>query len=234
MSAPHLPAELLDHIVDHLHNVKYTLRVCGLVSKSWVPRARMHLFAEVWFNTKGDLESWKKTFQDPSTSPAHYTKILQINCAHIVTAADTGPSGWITTFSHVVHLKLGRYGKPIVPLLPFRYLILSFPLLEDLAVIGSHNVATDDNDGSTTQPLNPPMFTGTLKLVMMGIKLITRQLLSLPIHLRKIVLTWNLEEDLLSTAALVERCSHTLESLDIALGIDCDPFGLSILHLHPY
>ena len=38
MSNLHLPAETLDHIVDHLHDTKDALRNCCLGSKSWVPR----------------------------------------------------------------------------------------------------------------------------------------------------------------------------------------------------
>jgi len=254
MSALHLPAELLDHIVDHLHNIKSTLRNCCLVSKSWIPRARKHLFAEVWFNTGEHLESWKEAFPDPSTSPACYTKTLLINCPHIVTTTDAEPGGWIRSFSHVVHLTLGSFDKLTGSLLPFHglspivkslhvgliapspsqtfNLILSFPLLEDLTMTNSYNGATDDSDGSTVQPSNPPTFTGSLKLVMIRMEPITRQLLSLPggIHFRKIALRWDLEDDISLTTALVEGCSHTLESLEII----CDRLGAFIRHLRSY
>ena len=131
MSNPHLPPELLDCIVDHLHDIKYTLRECCLVSKSWVPRVRKHLFAKVWFVTRGDVESWKETFPDPSTSPARYTKYLRVDCPRIVTATDAEAGGWITTFSRVVHLKLNRYYQPAVSLLPFHGLS---PVLKSLHV----------------------------------------------------------------------------------------------------
>ena len=47
MSNPHLPAEILDYIIDHLHDTEDALRNCSLVSKSWIPRTRTHLFADV-------------------------------------------------------------------------------------------------------------------------------------------------------------------------------------------
>src|ERR1700753_246461 len=50
MSGPRLPAELLDHIADLLRD-RETLESCCLVSKSWIPRARKHLFACVAFHT---------------------------------------------------------------------------------------------------------------------------------------------------------------------------------------
>lgn len=42
--APEIPNELLDRIIDHLHNDFPSLKSWALVSKSWLPRARFHLF----------------------------------------------------------------------------------------------------------------------------------------------------------------------------------------------
>ena len=258
MSTPHLPAELLDHVVDYLHDTKHALRNCCLVSKSWIPRTRTHLFANVLFRHEQDLESWRETFPDPSTSPARYTETLRVHCLHIATAADAKPGGWIRGFSRVVHLKLSSYDGLEVSLLPFHGfspvikslyvgfdvfpsspifdLILSFPLLEDLTV-HTHRAETNDGDGpdgfpTTIRPPNPPMFTGSLELAIPGVTSITRQLVSLPsgIHFRKFTVTWDREADILPITALVERCSHTLESLSIS----CESFGVSIRRLHPY
>jgi hypothetical protein len=57
-------------------------------------------------------------------------------------------------------------------------------------------------------------------------ELITRRLLSLPggIHFRKLTLTWSDEQDLSLAMALVEKCSHTLESLNVT----CNPLGTSV------
>jgi len=102
MPNPHLPAETLDNIVDLLHDETYALRNCCLVSKSWIPRTRKYLFADIRFADGRMLQSWKESFPDPSTSPARYTKILVVGCVHAVTAADREPGGWITGFSRVV------------------------------------------------------------------------------------------------------------------------------------
>jgi len=106
MSNPHLPAELLDHIVGFLRDTEYALRSCCLVSKSWIPRTRKHLFADIQLDTKEDAESWKQIFPDPSTSPACYTKTLLVSCPRVVTAADVEVGGWIRGFSRVVYLKV--------------------------------------------------------------------------------------------------------------------------------
>jgi len=110
MSTPYLPPEMLDHIVDLLHDKPETLKKCCLVSNSWVPRTRKHLFATVRFGTKEDLESWKETFPNPATSPAHYAETLLIDCPYVVTAADADAGGWIKDFSRVVNLALDGQG----------------------------------------------------------------------------------------------------------------------------
>jgi hypothetical protein len=110
MPNPHLPAETLDHVVDLLHDTRDALRNCCLVSKSWIPRTRKHLFADIRFRTVKSLQSWKETFPDHSASPARYTKILSIRCPHTVTAADAEAGGWIRGFSRVVHLGVDSHG----------------------------------------------------------------------------------------------------------------------------
>ena len=261
MSSPFLPQELLDHVVDFLHDREGALRNCCLVSQSWIPCTRKHLFADMKFHSADDLESWKEMFPDPSTSPARHARTLLVACSHTVTAADTEPGGWMTGFSNVVHLEVTSQGtftnNSMAPLhglspvikslhvasvtLPPRTfdLILSFPLLEDLTVI-TYDVDADNDGGSdelstVVQPSNLPTFTGSLNLVIRGgMGPIVRRLLSLPdgIHFRKLALTWCHEEDVPLTTELVERCSCALECLDIA----CEPSGTSILHLclHPW
>jgi hypothetical protein len=241
MSIPQLPAEILDHIIDHLHDTAVALRNCCLVSKSWIPRTRKLLFADVNFLTTKSLQSWKETFPDPSTSPAYYTKTLSVSSSEVVTTADAGVGGWITGFSRVVHLVVGSSDYPVsfVPFHGFSPVIkslrvtifalpsphifnltISFPLLEDLAVTIHHKALPDDNDdGSDWLPSSStPMFTGSLELRLWGgMKPVTHWLLSLPggIHFRKLIWVWFHEENLSLMMALVERCSHTLESLDI-------------------
>ena len=49
MSNPYLPPEILDCIVDILHDQPKTLQKCSLVAKSWIPRIRLHLLAKISF-----------------------------------------------------------------------------------------------------------------------------------------------------------------------------------------
>ena len=164
MSNQYLLPELLDIIADILHDSRNALKNCCLVSKSWVPRTRKHLFANVKFRTTNDVESWKSAFPDPSTSPAHHTKTLSIESYRAAAAVGVEEGGWIRSFSCAVRLEIGLAGavvagKPINCLFPFHGfspalkslrlshiplplplififdLIHSFPHLEDLYVI---------------------------------------------------------------------------------------------------
>ena len=47
MSSPILPQELVENIIDHLHDDPATLRSCALVSSAWLPASRYHIFHHV-------------------------------------------------------------------------------------------------------------------------------------------------------------------------------------------
>ena len=264
MSSRRLPPELLDHVVDLLHDTEDTLRNCSLVSKSWIPRTRKHLFADIKFRSADDLQSWKEMFPDPLTSPAYHAHTLTVKCIRNVTAADAEPGGWITGFSSVVRFRVIGQGLFTVhersALVPFHGfspvmkslhvvftflpssrildLILSFPLLEDLTAIAHFGISTSSTVGSNApptiaQPSNSPAFTGSLNLSTKGgMETIVHRLLSLPggIHFRKLTVKWLHWDDLALTMALVERCSHTLEYIQVT----CNTCGTSIRHLRPH
>lgn len=106
MSRSRLPPEVSDCIIDLLHSEHKTLKVCCLVSKSWVPRVRKHLFAEVVLRSLDALEAWKQTFPDPVGSPGYYTRSLYISCPQVIFAAVVEENGWIRAFFNVVRLRV--------------------------------------------------------------------------------------------------------------------------------
>jgi len=230
------PPEILDLIVDHLHNEPATLKACCVVSKSWVPRTRKHLFAHVKFLvSKSNIELWKKTFPDPQDSPARHTRSLSISGIPFVTAADEGVGGWIRTFRNVVHLKFYHlqfsHLRRAASLVPFYGLspavrslclsdatpdvfdlICSFPLLENLEL----TVLYGDADGRNV-PSTSPKLTGSLNLrVFRSACSVTRRLLELPggLHFSKINAVF-LDGNAQSVKDLVSGCSDTLEYLTI-------------------
>ena len=239
MSDPHLPQETIDDVIDLLHNKPEALKACCLVSKSWVPRTRKHLFAEIEFISVERIESWKRTFPEPSTSPAYHTHTLFVRCTY---AAMAQVDSLTQTFPRVVWLKL-RFKKSDNPsLAPFHKfsptlkslsadfsslpcvqvfdLVRSFPLLEDLALTGRSLSSGDgDSHGSQTAvPSNSPALTGSLDFHIFGrMGDAMLRLLDLPngLHFRKVAFAWTREGGLRGIAELVVRCSDTLECLDV-------------------
>ena len=229
-----LPPEILDLIVHHLHDEPTPLSTCCLVYNSWVSRTRRHLFARVELHSPGpSLESWMKTFPDPSNSPAHYTRSLHLQFfgTRAVAVSDAFP--WIRSFSHIVDLQVtvGKrripfvqlYGLspalkslhlfgPIAPLSEVLDFICSFPLLEDLSLRSPRLLDQENADGCDGPPISPK-FTGSLLLIENDDR-ITRKLLDLQggLHFSKVSVTRLFgERDL--TKELVSTCSNTLESL---------------------
>lgn len=46
-SGIHLPQELVDHIIDHLHDDRRALSNCARVCHAWLPTSRLHFFAKI-------------------------------------------------------------------------------------------------------------------------------------------------------------------------------------------
>jgi len=228
---PPLPPEILDSILEYLVDRPITLKTCCLISKLWVPRVQRHLFARVRLGTpRSPIKLWKKTFPDPSNSPAHHTRTLTIFGTSVITAADMGVSNWIHPFHNLIHLELSHvYRAPLFTLYglsptlrslslrctPFDSgLICSFPLLEDLALVAAFSFIDVDRWNAT---LASPKLTGTLILEGRGeARSATRRLpvLSGGLHFSKIS-TKFCNEEAEPVTKLVSMCSKTLEKLTL-------------------
>ena len=248
MTRPYLPVELLDYILDFLHDARDAIESCCLVSKSWILRTRQILFADVAFDSPEKLQSWKNAFPDPSTSPAWHTRSLFIKFSRTIAAVDTEEGGWITSFSRVVCLKVDTRGATVNDLIPLHGfspvveslhaiipldhpspildLILSFPSLKDLSVI-SHCPFTFYSDGFDTQSIlaqrsSQLSLTESLTLsVRRGMDPIAFPLLILQggLRFRRLQLTCYHVGDVSLATKLVGRCCSTLEGLEV----ECHP-----------
>jgi hypothetical protein len=234
----HIPQEMVDLVIDHLHDEPTTLRTCCNVSKSWVQHTRKYLFIHVTFRPPDrHVSQWKRTFPDPTNSPAHNARTLSIRHPELITAADTGT---LLTFCHIAHLDVDTdsssdlAGVSLVPLHGFSTairslrlaftrlpnsevfdLICSFPLLEDLSLFSG---TTMRRDQTWNKPSISPRFTGSLELRLYdGTQPIIDPLLELPngLHFTRITVPWLSEQDVGLMADLVSGCSDTLESLRI-------------------
>ena len=207
---PRLPQEILDSIVDLLHDDPEMLKQCCLVSKSWVPHTRKHLFAIVEFRTPAHLRGWKSTFPDRSNSPARYTRTLSVNCGTvIVSTTDAVEGGWIPAFSRVTCLELENkifstdlekvftafqrisatlrslsLNTAPLPLVPLFNFICSLPHLENLDLACRATVIDDSEFGgqqAVVTSTGSPALTGVLGLLAFyGMARVVRRLLDLP------------------------------------------------------
>ena len=149
-----LPPEIFDLIVGWLCNEPTALKACCLVSTSWVPRTRRHLFSLILFYEAGsNVRSWTKAFPDPFNSPAHYTRDLRIY------EPLTAKSTWVRSFHRVERLLVFTVGfedspeaslvqlhglaptlrslclsHEFLPPLEVFNLVCSFPLLENVTL----------------------------------------------------------------------------------------------------
>ena len=239
-----LPPEILDIVVDHLHEDPVTLKKCCVVSKSWVPRTRRHIFERVNFSARRPSPAmWAMKFPDPSNSPAHYTRTLTFAGINNI-AADADVCRWIRAFHNVVHLRVTMaVGDWVVcgqmTLVPFYGLspavrsiylecvyappsevfdlLWSFPLLRDIELISCNLVS---GAGTWTTPLTSPPLTGSLELH--GWLAIVPRFLDLPngLNFTKITSGCSTGADFKLGMDLVSACSGTLEYLNI---VDCFP-----------
>ena len=122
MSDPRFPPELFDYLTDLLHDQPNTLKQCSLVSKSWVPRTRKHLFSGIAFQSRNDLDVCKELFPaDPNALSVCYTHSLSLRSMDTINALIREEEGyWLIAFSNFVRLTL-RHGMGNLYLLPSRY-----------------------------------------------------------------------------------------------------------------
>lgn len=208
------------------------------------------LFNEIKFESPSHVMAWVNAFPGPAAPPTHHTKSLLVNCTAIVTTADVDR---IQSFTNVTRLEvrvtecpLNKPGldafhnlSPVIESLRVRFcsgvplsklfaLVYSFPSLSDLAIVGGEI----DKDGEVFLPSTSPVFTGTL-LLSCDLKYVMGQLLRLPdrsLDFREIVLEIDShrEKDAVQHAMrLMERCSNTLECIDIDFSSNREsrPFG---------
>ena len=234
---PHLPPEIVDDIIELLHDDRNTLHRCCLVSKSWIPRARRYIFNKITLNSLS-LKAWIKSFPDPEKSPAHYARSLVL-VGHGMQIEGTGESGWIQSFINVASfavysiedakLKFFHNLSPAVkslcvsgsaPVSNILALACSFPFLRDLEVLYVKPINFVDQDGAAFKPSFSPMSARTLTLDC-PLEAITTQMSDLPGGPRFEEIVWKFHYTRMTVsefgwmAALMKECSQTLKYMSI-------------------
>jgi len=72
-----LPQELIDHIIDRVHDRK-SLEACSLVCSQWSARSRKHLFVRVGFTSIRLLQRWCARIRPGALGPSSFVEDLSI------------------------------------------------------------------------------------------------------------------------------------------------------------
>jgi hypothetical protein len=75
--SPSIPQELVDQIIDHLHDDTEALNVCALTARDWLPSTRYHLFRSIRFNSPKKIKSFQQlSWEAPDVLPYCQEAIL--------------------------------------------------------------------------------------------------------------------------------------------------------------
>ena len=69
-----LPREIVDLVIDNLHNDSSSLRVCGLLGRSWLTSSRYHIFSSINLSPR-NVESFLKIVDNQS--PSNFRSIVR-------------------------------------------------------------------------------------------------------------------------------------------------------------
>ncbi|PIL25441.1 hypothetical protein GSI_13331 [Ganoderma sinense ZZ0214-1] len=163
MSLP-IPAELVEHAIDSLHNDVHALAACALASRALLPRARFHIWRKVTLLVDGDplharIQGLLKIL-DTSPDIAHIVQSLTLNGTGVASSEARNrihdywddPEGAMLLWEKLPNLRILKFvllsfHNGLYQLIPFA---CSLPNLEELALIGF------DAAPKTVHPASPP------------------------------------------------------------------------------
>jgi hypothetical protein len=93
-SAPHLPTELIDYIVDYLSDEPRALINCAMASRLFIPRSRRHLYGAIHLDQRSDVRAFFALLDSPSCSITPFVHHLDIQDA----PDELLTSKWVTEY----------------------------------------------------------------------------------------------------------------------------------------
>ena len=237
-----IPRDIIDEILDHLaadsgpsiRTFRSHLRACALVSKSWIPPCRRHLFRTIYFTLK-DMKRWLETFPVPEESPAHYVRDLRFSIGKHDVAREKFFE-YAPWFENVERMGLYGHGSyeplwmpPVwrlpqsitsltirtdtVTLTHLWAIMVQLPNLDELSLSGSLAAA----DGGKLVGIGATLggrYGGKLELYRLDAGSVVDMLLEVPTGLRFTHLEIRgTHECFLPTVKLAEACSNSLVKL---------------------
>ena len=239
---PRIPQEIIDEILDCLTADLRSLRSCALVSKSWLPSCRRHLFHTIFFTS--ETAKWFGALREPEESPARHVRDLRFS----IRGYEGAPEKffeyipWFTNVEKVTLLGHGSFQPLWIPWLwklprsvtsltintgvvtvaQIRDIIVQLPNLNDLSLSGSIAMM----DRRTLAGIGTVLrgrFGGRLRLLKgHAVKDVMDMLLEIPTGLHftdvQICSTYGC---LLSTVTLAEACCKTIVKLSYTVSTVC-------------
>ena len=240
---PRIPQEIIGEILDYLAADLRSLRSCALVSKSWLPSCRRHLFHAIFFTS--ETAKWFETLQEPEESPARHVRDLRFS----IRGYDGAPEKffeyipWFTNVEKVTLLGHGSFQPLWIPWLwklpqsvtsltinagvvavaQIRDIIVQLPNLDDLSLSGSV-VAVDRRRLVGIGTALRGRFGGQLRLLKgHADKDVMDMLLEIPtgLHFTDVQICGT-RECLLSTVRLAEACCKTIVKVSYTVSVCCE------------
>ena len=242
---PSVPQEIVDEILDHLAaDFDFrSLKLCALVSRSWVPSCRRHLFRIVVFTTV-KVARWRKRFPVPEEGPAHHVRDLHFSIGgyHCAPEKFAEHTPWFTNVERLILSELGAF-QPLwrpsswrlpqsvtsltveantITLVQIRDIMMQLPDLDNLSLLGSLPVG-DRRTLLGTETVLRGRFSGRLRLVKgYAAEEVMNILLDIPTGLRFTeVQICGMRECFFSTVRLAEACAKTLVKLSYTTSFHC-------------
>jgi hypothetical protein len=242
--APRTPQDLIDEVLDHLATDSdfKSLRSCALVSKSWVPSCRRHLFHTILFNSRSTAR-WVKTFPVPGESPAHYVRDLCFSLwgysgapqkvfDHVPWFINVEKMAWLGHggFRSPWILSLGRLPQSLtsltietdpVTIVQIRDILAQLPNLDNLSLVGFID-AVERRALPGIGTVLRGRFGGRLRLVNgYAEECVMNMLLEVPtgLHFTELHVR-GVHESFLSTVRLAEACGKTLVKLSYTVSFN--------------
>jgi hypothetical protein len=232
-----MPIEMIEAILDHLHDDKKSLKFCNLVCKDWIHPARRLLFsrwtidlhrAENWslrisavlpflrhicISSDGGTQDWD--INPPFLVGQNHIRSLHLFCPlSILTLRASSP--FLHNFSGLVNLRLERISFANVPTLVG--MICAFPCLQTLSIKGATVLRFEFYAPSLTM-FQPSPHLVALELDILGMDKILEWFLTLAVlpSFHSICLYHNLFINAVVVHKFIAALNESLEHLSLPI-----------------
>lgn len=105
----HIPPELVDQIIDHLHNDPKSLNACALAARDWLPSARHHRFRSIRFHSAKKIDSFRQlSLAAPGLLPYYQEAIICDNSGYFSASVLEGATNACLALPNLERIKFNN------------------------------------------------------------------------------------------------------------------------------